>query len=246
MRVVDPANHRYEDPLIDPETATDWEAGLGYTKGSARFRATGYWLDFQDEIVPNGQIGPLGVPITGNAAASTHRGIELEGEWKHHSGLEVSGNVTLSQNRFDDYREVADSVTFVEYSGNSIAGFPGRMANLTVGYRCGPARLSLSLRDTGVQYLDNSEDNRKNPALRAVPGYQRKRVEANTVLNGALSMKLGGGIARGLGAKSLELDLRGFNLTDLRYETAGYVYDEVPYFYPAAGRNVFVSLRAEF
>lgn len=246
FRVVDPANHRYEDPLIDPETATDWEAGLGYTKGSTRLRAAGYWLDFQNEIVPNGQIGPLGVPITGNAAASTHRGIELEAEWKHRSGLEVSGNVTMSQNRFDEYREFADSLTFTDYDGNSIAGFPGRLANLTVGYRRGPARLSLSLRDTGLQYLDNSEDNRKNPALRAVPGYQRKRVEANTVLNGAISLNLGGVVARGLGAKSLELDLRGFNLTDLRYETAGYVFYDVPYFYPAAGRNVFVSLRAGF
>lgn len=246
FRVVDPANHRYEDPLIDPETLSDGEAGVGYAKGSARLRATGYWLDFRNEIVPNGQIGPLGVPITGNAAASTHRGIELEGEWKHRSGLEVSGNVALSQNRFDDYREYADSTTFAEYDGNAIAGFPGRIANLTLGYRRGPARLSLSLRDTGVQYLDNSEDNRKNPALRAVPGYQRKRVEPSTVLNGAFSVKVGGALARGLGARSLELDLRGFNLTDLRYETAGYVYYDVPYFYPAAGRNVFVSLRAEF
>lgn len=246
FRVVDPANHRYEDPLVDPETLNDWEAGIGFAKGNARLRATGYWLDFQDEIVPNGQIGPLGVPITGNAAASTHRGLELEGEWKHRSGLEVSGNLTLSQNRFDEYREYADSTTFSEYDGNTIAGFPGRMANFTVGYRRGPARLSLSLRDTGVQYLDNSEDNRKNPSLRAAPGYQRKRVEPSTVLNGALSVKLGGAVARGLGARSLQLDLRGFNLTDLRYETAGYVYYEVPYFYPAAGRHVFVSLRAEF
>ena len=36
------------------------------------------------------------------------------------------------------------------------------------------------------------------------------------------------------------------NLTDLRYETSGYVYAEVPYFYPAATRNFFVSLKAEF
>lgn len=246
FRVVDPANDRYEDPLIDPETLNDWEAGIGYTKETTRFRATGYWLDFQNEIVPNGQIGPLGVPITGNAAASTHQGIELEGEWRHRSGFEVSGNLTLSRNTFDEYREFVDSTTFNDYDGNTIAGFPGRMANLTLGYRRGPARLALSMRDTGVQYLDNSEDNRKNPALTAVPGYQRKRVEASTVLNGVFTMDLGGAAARGLGARSLTLDVRGFNLTDLRYESAGYVFFEVPYFYPSAGRNVFVSLRVEF
>jgi len=246
FRIVDPANHRFEDPLIDPETLNDFEAGLGFTKGSARIRATGYWLDFKNEIVPNGQIGPTGVPITGNAAASTHQGIEVEASWRHASGLEIAGNVTLSRNRFDDYLEYADSITVSDYSGNTIAGFPDRMANVTVGYKRGPARLALSVVDAGVQYLDNSEDNRKNPALREVPGYQRKRVESSTVLNGVATLRLGSAVARTLGAKSVDLDVRGFNLTDLRYEMAGYVYAEVPYFYPAARRNVFVSLRAEF
>ena len=246
FQIVDPANDRYEDPLIEPETLNDLEAGAGYTRGTTRLRATAYWLDFQNEIVPNGQIGPLGVPITGNAAASTHAGIELEGEWRHPSGLELSGNLTLSRNEFDDYIEFADSVTFADYSGNSIAGFPARMANLTVGYRRGGSRVALSVVETGVQYLDNSEDNRKNPALKSAPGYQRKRVEASTVVNGLLSLGLGSAVARGLGARSVELDVRGLNLTDLRYETAGYVYFEVPYFYPAARRSVFVGLRAEF
>jgi iron complex outermembrane receptor protein len=246
FRIVDPANHRFEDPLIDPETLNDFEAGLGYTKGNARFKATGYWLDFKNEIVPNGQIGPTGVPITGNAAASTHQGIEIEGSWRHSCGLELAGNVTLSRNRFDDYREYSDSVTYADYSGNTIAGFPSRMANVTLGYKRGPAGLALSVVDAGVQYLDNSEDNRKDPALRLAPGYQRKRVEASTVLNGVASLRLGSVVARALGAKSVDLDVRGFNLTDLRYELAGYVDTEVPFYYPAARRNVFVSLRAEF
>jgi hypothetical protein len=36
------------------------------------------------------------------------------------------------------------------------------------------------------------------------------------------------------------------NLTGLPYETAGYVYAEIPYFYPASGRSVFVALKADF
>jgi iron complex outermembrane receptor protein len=246
FRIVDPANDLYVDPLIDPEQLNDWEAGLGYTKGSTRFRVTGYWLDFKDEIVPNGQIGPTGVPITGNAAASTHRGVELEAAWRHSSGFDVSGNLSLSQNFFDDYHEYVDSVTVNDYSGNSIAGFPARMANVTVGYGRGPARLALSVVDAGVQYLDNSEDNRKNPSLRDVPGYQRKRVEASTVLNGLATVSLGNAAARSIGAKTIDLDLRGFNLTNLRYESSGYVYAEVPYYYPSALRSFYVSLRAAF
>jgi hypothetical protein len=31
-------------------------------RGRGRFRVAGYWLDFRNEIVPNGRIGPTGVP----------------------------------------------------------------------------------------------------------------------------------------------------------------------------------------
>jgi len=129
-----------------------------------------------------------------------------------------------------------DSTTVNDYSGNAIAGFPDRIANLTVGFRRAGARAALTLNEVGRQYLDNSEDNRKDPALRAAPGYQRKRIEEHAILNGMVSY----------GLRGLSLEVRGMNLTDLRYETAGYVFDEIPYFYPAATRNVFVSLKAEF
>jgi iron complex outermembrane receptor protein len=246
FRVIDPANGVYEDPLVDPETLNDWELGVGYGGRTLRVSATGYWLDFRNEIVPNGQIGPTGVPITGNAARSSHAGVELEFETLNQSGFQVLGNVTLSRNRFDDAREYLDATTFLDHGGNTIAGFPGRIVNLTAAYRRGPARISLAMVDIGRQYLDNTEDNRKNPTLRDAPGYQKKVVEPSTVLNAALSLDLGRGVARGLGIQSLTLDARGMNLTDLRYETAGYVFAEVPYFYPAARRNAFVGLRAEF
>jgi len=246
FRVLDPANGVYEDPLVDPETLNDWELGVDVSGRGVRLRATGYWLDFRNEIVPNGRIGPTGVPITGNAARSTHAGVELEFETLNRTGLSLSGNLTLSRNRFDDAREYLDATTYLDHGGNTIAGFPGRMANITAAYRRGPVAISATMVDVGRQYLDNTEDNRKDPSLRDAPGYQKKVVEPSTVLNAALSIDVGRGLARGLGVRSLTLDVRGMNLTDLRYETAGYVYADVPYFYPAARRNAFVGLRAEF
>jgi iron complex outermembrane recepter protein len=244
FRVVDPANHIYEDPLIDPEKLNDYEAGVGYRSGDHYLKLTGFWLDFSNEIVPSGQIGPLGVPITGNAARSSHKGIELEGAARHRSGLELSGNLTLSRNRFEDYHEYVTPDSVVDFGGNAIAGFPDRLANLSVGYRRGGARAALGVVDVGRQYLDNSEDNRKDPSLRSAPG---KFVEAHTLLNATLSLDLAQiANARPFGAKSLALQVQAQNLTDLKYETAGYVYADIPYFYPASGRSAFVSLKAEF
>jgi iron complex outermembrane receptor protein len=247
FRVLDPATGTYEDPLVDPETLNDYEFGFGYRDGDKSFRVTTYLLDFTNEIVPNGQISSLGVPITGNAARSQHSGVEIEWSVPHKSGLYLSGNVALSRNRFDDYREYVDSTTVNDYSGNSIAGFPDRIVNFTLGYRKQGATASLTLVETGRQFLDNSEDNRKSPALKDAPGYQHKFVEEHAVLNGALTLDLAGLTrSRPLDARRLALELHAQNLTDLKYETAGYVFAEVPYFYPASGRSVFVSLKAEF
>jgi len=110
--------------------------------------------------------------------------------------------------------------------------------------------MALTLNEVGRQYLDNSEDNRKDPALRNAPGYQKKLIEEHAVLNGLISLDLNGITRRRLlDARALTLEIRSMNLTDLRYETAGYfdpVYTNLPYFIPAATRNIFVSLKADF
>jgi iron complex outermembrane recepter protein len=247
FRVVDVANHIYQDPLIDPENLRDYEAGIGWRQGNAWLRLTGFWMDFRNEIVPSGQIDALGVPITGNAARSAHKGVEAEFGYQHRSGLELKGNATFSRNRFGDYREFVAPGVFNDYSGNAIALFPDRMANVTVGYRRGRSRAELTMVETGRQYLDNTEDNRKNAFLRVMPGHLGKFVEEHAVLNAALTLDLTPLVGtRALGERSLALDVHGMNLTNLRYETSGYVFDEVPYFYPASKRSFFAGVRAEF
>jgi len=244
---LDPANGIYEDPLIVPETANDWEAGAGYRVGDTRVQLTGYYLDFQNEVVPSGQIGPYGVPITGNAASSYHAGAELEFGVPLTRGFTLSGNLALSENRFQDYIEYVDSVTVNNYDGNTIAGFPERIANVTLGYQRGAVQTSLTLVDVGLQYLDNTEDNRKNPQLRDVPGYQHKYIPEHATLNAMLSLDLDALTrSRPLGASALSLEVHALNLTDLKYSTAGYVYLEVPYFIVASGFNIFASLKAAF
>jgi iron complex outermembrane receptor protein len=244
---LDPANHVYEDPLIDPENVRDYEIGVGWKKEGVFGRLSAFYMDFRNEIVPFGQIDALGNPITGNAARSKHQGMEAEFGYKHASGLELDGNLTWSENRFRDYREFVSAGVYNDYGGNAIALFPDRMANVTLGYRRGGSRAALTVVETGRQYLDNSEDNRKNPALREAPGYQHKFAEEHAVLNGALTLDLTNLVgSRALGQRALALDVHGMNLTGLRYETSGYVFAEVPYYYPASKRSVFIALRAEF
>src|SRR5262249_24995305 len=150
-------------------------------------------------------------------------------------------------NRYKDFKEFVDSTTVLDHSGNTIALFPDRLANVTLGYRRGWGRASATVVEVGRQYLDNTEDNRQDPALRDAPGYQHKFIEEHAILNGAVSIDLNTltGSQR-LDMQTLALDIHMMNITGLKYETSGYVFDEVAYFYPAATRNVFVSLRTAF
>jgi hypothetical protein len=156
-------------------------------------------------------------------------------------GVELSGNLSWSRNRFGDYVEHVSADSVNVYTGNAIAGFPDLMANFEAAWRTGGSRVALSLAAVGRQYLDNTEDNRLTPAARSAPGYVPLVVDGHAVLNASAALDLG----RLAGARGLSLEVHALNVTGTRYETAGYVYSGVPYFFPAAGRSVFASLKAE-
>src|SRR5206468_1925321 len=142
-------------------------------------RATlgGYWMEFRDEIVYNGQLDDLGNPITGNAARSRHAGVEASFAVRAGAHLELRGAGHWSSDRFHDYHEFVDSTSSVDYTGNRIAGFPATNGRLALAYRAGRARLEVGARASGRQVLDNTENDRLDPSARLAPGYVDNTVE---------------------------------------------------------------------
>jgi len=57
-----------KDPLLKPERVYDSEVGLRGRGAWGSATLGGYWMEFRNEIVYNGQLDDLGNPITGNAA----------------------------------------------------------------------------------------------------------------------------------------------------------------------------------
>ena len=231
FRVLDPANHVYEDPLVDPERLHDFEVGAGLDQGDAFARLSGFWMDFRDEIVPLGQIDALGNPITGNAARSTHQGIEVEFGSAHPSGLGLSGNVDVQPEPLRRLPRVRDAGVFNDYSGNSIAGFPNRMAHVTLGYRRGGLAGGAHAGRDGAAVPGQLGGQREGPVASAGARLPAQGfIEEHAVLNGALLTRPRADSSEPapLGPAALSLEVRGMNLTDLRYETAGYVFVEIP------------------
>ncbi len=237
-----------KDPILRPERVYDSEAGFRARGAWGTATLGGYWMEFRDEIVYNGQLDALGNPITGNAAKSRHAGVEASFATRIGAHVELRGVGHWSSDRFHDYHEFVDSTSTIDYTGNRIAGFPAVNGRLAAAYTAGRARLEFGMRTSGRQYLDNTENDRLDPAAREVAGYVDKTIEPWSVADASLTWN-----ARGLlGAKDAEIVVRGDNLFDRKYEAAGYVdfpapsYNEVPVWIPAATRSVFASVRASF
>lgn len=252
----DPSLGRYSDPDARPEKLRSYEAGVGYTAPSLRVRGNLYWMDFRDEFVFAGGIDEDGVPLTENAGRSIHRGVEIEASGHLPGEVDLGGYLSASDDVFGSYtalsRTGSGDTLAIDYAGNRVALFPEYQARLRASRRFGPARLELGVRRVGPIYTDNSENERKNPALREDTGWVDKRVSPYTSWDLRASLDLGAltGTKEG---RSLVAELWIDNLLDARYETFGYSYPLDPSygsfyteFFPAATRGVYAGLTYGF
>jgi iron complex outermembrane receptor protein len=257
FRIVNAEAGIYEDPLIQPEEMFDYELGFGYTDPKFKAELNFYLMDFNNEIVNNGQLDNVGQPIVGNAGTSIHHGIELGISLKPFDqkvlrDFSLSGNLNLSQNYFTDFVEIigADSAGNIiygnDYTDNQIILTPNFIGNVQLNYTNNiGVNAYISLQSIGKQYLDNSQNERKNPEVRNEPGYVDKIIEPYTVVNAGLSFNLASMIKQNL-FKSLQLNLKANNIFDVLYETTGNISFGVPYWIPAATSNFYGEVKVGF
>jgi iron complex outermembrane receptor protein len=241
----DPDLDRFSDPLARPERLRDYELGVGYRNGANRFKANVYRMDFRDELVFAGGIDSDGLPITDNAGRSTHQGIELEAAGRLPGEIDVTGYIAWSRDVLEEYTLVfgPNPTDVVDYSGNRIALFPDHQARLRVSRKFGSVRAVVGARRIGTIYLDNSENERLDPAAREVPGYVDKKIDPQTIFDLQAYWDLRRLLPGPDG--SLSLDLHVENLLDRRYAAFGYAFGQ-PEFIPAATRSVFVGITYGF
>ena len=251
----DPAKNRYSDPLAKPERLRSYELGAGYVAGTARIKMNVYRMDFRDEFVYAGGLDSDGLPLTTNAGRSLHEGIEIAGSGRLPWEIDLSGYLALSHDVLEEYEVLSPDgsggTIAIDYSGNRIALFPDHTARLEVARAFGPVRLELWGRRVGKIYIDNSENERKTPANRDVPGYVDKEVDPFTLVGLQVVTDLSRVVRRTGG--SLTLRVRLDNLLDARVAQFGYAYPIDPAytefyseFFPAATRSVLVGVSFGF
>lgn len=228
----------YDKPFVKPERMFNVEAGVNSRADRYRIGVNGYVMYFVDEIVPSGGLDQFGVPRTGNADRTIHAGLESEATVRVLPSVDISGNLSVSRNRFIDFVEY-DPFTAEAFQrkGNPIAGFPDVTGGATLTYSNRGVTALLTSQFVGRQYIDNSGAENADGSIN-----KDYIVDPYVVANATLAYSFSGGsVLEGLSAG---LDIN--NIANSRLLTWGNVSFGVPQFFPYAGRHAYFRIKYIF
>jgi iron complex outermembrane receptor protein len=112
--------------MVKPEHLMNYELGYQIQKERWAFGSNIYYMNYRDQLVPNGLVNESGYTLMDNIAKSYRLGLELVGGYQICKQLKIDANLTLSQNKIQDYLEIhavydnPDWWTLLRYDTNHI------------------------------------------------------------------------------------------------------------------------------
>ncbi|TWF42864.1 iron complex outermembrane receptor protein [Chitinophaga polysaccharea] len=164
-------------PLLynhDPEYVTDHELGIRINRQRLQIQLNGYYMNFNNEIVLNGQLGPNGLLLTNNVKRSFRTGVELSASYRLNKAFSFTNNSSFNYSRIKE-----QSTTF------SPVLTPALIINQEVAYQHRQLLLALSGRYQGHSYIDfaNTATIKAYVLLNARIQYSLNRYMASLYLN---------------------------------------------------------------
>ncbi len=155
-----------------PEQLQDIELGYKIQRKNWQLEVNAYYMHYNNQLVLNGRINDVGASTRINVDKSFRRGIEITGAWQPKPFLDISGNLTRSQNKivaFDEFIDNWDTweQSIQQHSNTDIALSPNTIAALGIGWKplvhtymkdkWTNLQLRVQWKYVGKQYLDNSQ-----------------------------------------------------------------------------------------
>lgn len=156
----EPRRDDYENSAAKPERLFDYELGWKYVKSKIKVNVNAFFMHYQNQLVMTGALNDVGSPVFANSGKSYRAGIEIESTIKPYKWLIVAPNITLSQNKNQDFYFQRDGVltnlgnTNIAYSPNVIIG-----NNITF-LPIQNLQLSILSKFVGEQYMGNIDSKR--------------------------------------------------------------------------------------
>lgn len=227
-----------DDSYPEPERLTDFEAGYTYISPLVTLGVNLYYMLYHNQLVATGMVNDGDDALNTNVDKSYRRGVEIMASWRVAKWLTFSGNVTLSQNRIENYvDEMKNSPTYSQNLGTmTISYSPSVVGSLSADLHHKGWSLMWHTQYVGKQYFTNNE-------------IETLSLDAYCVTN----LDLGYLYTREDG-KSVRIGVAVNNLFSTLYESNGYGYsymwdgvryDEAFYF-PQAPINVLANMTINF
>jgi iron complex outermembrane receptor protein len=215
------------------ETLYDLELGIERRKGNYSWGANFYYMGYRDQLVLTGKVNDVGAYTRSNIDRSYRMGIELQGTFRPTNWFQLSGNMTLSENKVLDFVEYIDDYDAGgqikrQYDKTDISFSPAITGGATARFNPFPeAEIALIGKYVGRQYLDNTSNRDRSLA----PFYVQDLRLRYTVKEKFF--------------REIGFIFQVNNLLDKKYEPNGYtfsyLYDKTliteNYVYPMAGIN---------
>jgi iron complex outermembrane recepter protein len=237
-----------DNPGIFPEHETLYNTEIGYRRYTDKYlvQVNGYVMKYRNQLVLTGALNDVGASIRENVPDSYRRGIELSTQVNLGTKWEWNANLTLSQNKIEEYTEILynygenwDEYNVEEtvFKNSDIAFSPNVIAGGQLTYKpVSGLRISVFTKYVGRQYLDNTSNN-----ARSIDPYYLK----DMLISYEFSTKA---------VQRVQLSLLVNNMFNNFYISNGYTFGYAAgeyvvrenWYYPQAGRNYLAALTLKF
>jgi iron complex outermembrane receptor protein len=229
-------------PQPKPERLLDFELGYKYRFNNATVGFNIYDMEYHNQLVLTGLINDVGSAIMTNVKDSYRRGIELMAGYQPVSVLEMSGNLTLSDNKILKFTEYVDNWDNGAQNANDmkstdIAFSPNVTASGRLSYKPFKGFVADFVSQyVGRQFIDNTSSS-------------DRQLDAYWVNNLHLSYTVMPKLV-----KSVEFSLAVNNIFNEEYEANAWVYSymyegqrwAMDGYFPMAGINFMGGITIKF
>lgn len=230
------------DSRPDPERLYDYE--LGYTGSFDRVNlgVNLYYMFYRDQLILTGQVNDVGNTVRENVPDSYRAGIEFQLGAQLSESLRWNGNLTLSQNKIDEYEYFLDNFDVggqerQVFNNVDIALSATTIANSIFSYQFRNLSAEWISKYVSRQYLDNTQT-------------ESRSIDPYWVNDLNFSYSLGDVPY----VRNLTFSLQLYNILNEKYTNNGYTFGwfsggqerHFNYYYPQAERNVLLNVKVDF
>jgi iron complex outermembrane receptor protein len=99
----EPRRDDYESGNVKPERLYDFELGWRFKSDKIKVNTNAFYMNYEDQLVLTGALNDVGSPVFTNSGKSYRLGLEVDAQIQLLDNLYVMPNVTLSQNKNQDF-----------------------------------------------------------------------------------------------------------------------------------------------